>query len=44
MTGKVLASADYRLVITDRSTRLGHVLAVGFGAAFAALVVFGWGL
>lgn len=43
MTGRVLAQSDYRLVITYRTTKLGHVLAIGVGAVLAAIAVFGFG-
>lgn len=44
MSGRILAREDYRLQITYRPTFLGHVLAIGFGAVLAGIVVFGWGL
>lgn len=44
MTGKVLTGYRHDLQVTDRGTRLGHALALAFGAALAAVAVLGFGV
>lgn len=44
MTGRVLAGYRHDLVITYRTSRTGHALAILAGAAIAAFAVFGLGV
>lgn len=42
-SGRILSGYRHDLVITYRTTKLGHVLAIGVGAVLAAIAVFGFG-